>query len=84
MNPADVIRAADSEAYKRFIRDQAENLGLMTPAAAFPTKRELFAAMALQGAMAPANPDATSGELATWAVRCADALIAALAKEPKP
>lgn len=44
------------------------------------TKRELFAAMAMQGYIARALP----GEPAYWAdlaVKCADALLAELAKE---
>lgn len=45
------------------------------------TKRELFAAMAMQGLCT--SPDSTAGQIAGWAVQQADALIEALA-EPKP
>lgn len=49
------------------------------------TKRELFAAMAMQGMLSnPAICDMTSGEasqVALWANQCADALLTELAKE---
>ncbi len=52
------------------------NLGL--------TKREYFAAMAMQGLLAcPARTDAPDDFVAQWAVNAADALIAALNKEPQ-
>ncbi len=52
------------------------------------TKRELFAAMIMQG-FASATPDgmianATGREIVRFAIISADALIAELAKEPKP
>lgn len=52
------------------------------------TKRELFAAMAMQGMLSnPAICDMTSGEasqVALWANQCADALLAELAKDGAP
>ena len=52
------------------------------------TKRELFAAMAMQGMLSnPAICDMTSGEasrVALWANQCADALLAELAKDGEP
>lgn len=47
------------------------------------TKREHFAAMALQGILASVA-EATHEEFAANAVRAADALIAALAHQPVP
>lgn len=47
------------------------------------TKRELFAAMAMQG-MAMRTTILLDSELAFHSVQLADALIAALSKEPKP
>ncbi len=49
------------------------------------TKREVFAAMAMSGWLASFAPDATAGEqgVAIFAVKCADALLAELAKEKK-
>ncbi len=51
------------------------------------TKRELFAAMAMQGVLA--NPvehlaSAPREDIAGWAVEFADALLDELAKEPQP
>lgn len=52
------------------------------------TKRELFAAMAMQGMLSnPAICDMTSGDasrVALWANQCADALLAELAKDGEP
>lgn len=53
------------------------------------TKRELFAAMALQGIHAAyANPGSSglpnSHKAAKWAVEAADALIVELEREPTP
>lgn len=46
------------------------------------TKRELFAAMAMQGMNAASWSESTSAEnVAKWSVSCADALIAALSQE---
>ena len=46
------------------------------------TKRELFAAMAMQGNLAdPASGDRTLAEIASDSVAMADALLAELAKE---
>jgi hypothetical protein len=42
------------------------------------TKRELFAAMAMQGALANGNKDGALTDYATVAVGAADALLAAL------
>jgi hypothetical protein len=47
------------------------------------TKRELFAAMAMQG-MALRCRELLDHEVASASVRLADELIAALSKEPKP
>lgn len=48
------------------------------------TKRELFAAMAMQGMLAAAATHVSNPHtLAPVAVACADALIAALNKEPQ-
>ena len=44
------------------------------------SKREYFAAKALQGVMADPNLDITCAEIAQLCVRAADALIAELAK----
>ena len=47
------------------------------------TKREYFAAIALQGMIASgilAHDDSAPSDAATWAVECADALIDALNK----
>jgi len=47
------------------------------------TKRELFAAMAMQGLGGnSALNQASAQNIACWAVECADALIAELNKEP--
>jgi hypothetical protein len=48
------------------------------------TKRELFAAMAMQGLICKTNVRGEAGEYADAAVECADALIAALEREPQP
>lgn len=49
------------------------------------TKRELFAAMAMQGMTASCEPcDQNESKIAQWAVNKADALIAALNQEPEP
>jgi hypothetical protein len=51
------------------------------------TKRELFAAMAMQGLLAsdPAYDGSDPhGVIAIGAVACADALLAELAREPQP
>lgn len=52
------------------------------------TKRELLAAMAMQGMLSnPAICDMTSGEasrVALWANQCSDALLAELAKDGAP
>ncbi len=46
------------------------------------TKRELFAAMALQGFAASSQENTqTSAQLAAWSIERADALLAELAKE---
>ena len=42
------------------------------------TKRELFAAMAMQGLLADQSIDGTASRYAGFAVKCADALIEAL------
>lgn len=43
------------------------------------TKREYFAAMAMQGMCADSNiTDIDSNSIAAWSVECADALLAAL------
>lgn len=51
------------------------------------TKRELFAAMAMQGIIANSEMFRQAGSsppnIAEHAVRCADALLAELAKEPQ-
>jgi len=47
------------------------------------TKRALFAAMAMQGLLA-GGQSANVGLDPAWPVRVADALLAELAKEPKP
>lgn len=50
------------------------------------TKRELFAAMAMQGFCAAINPSQqawTFAEIVDWSVRLADDLIAELNKEKK-
>lgn len=48
------------------------------------TKREFFAAMAMQGFCAVTwTKDYDHDEVASWSVEAADALIAALNKEPK-
>lgn len=47
------------------------------------TIREKFAAMAMQGFLA-SQPPSESKDVAHWAVRYADALIAELSKEPTP
>ena len=46
-----------------------------------PTKRELFAAMAMQGLLAYPLGNQSVGVIATVAVKAADALIAELSKE---
>ncbi len=45
------------------------------------TKRELFAAMAMQGMLANGATYGNHEEFATWSVKSADALLAELAKE---
>jgi hypothetical protein len=47
------------------------------------TKRELFAAMVMQGFAADTNEGAQPAVIASYAVRYADALLAELAKEPQ-
>jgi hypothetical protein len=47
------------------------------------TKREYFAAMAMQGAAADESATPETKRLAIWAVQMADALIAELNKEAK-
>ncbi len=47
------------------------------------TKRELFAAMAMQGFASCPSVEATAERCAAGAVAWADALLAELAKEPK-
>jgi hypothetical protein len=50
------------------------------------TKRELFAAMAMQGQLSSASEcaDSSCGGIAKWAVNYADALLAELAKPQEP
>jgi hypothetical protein len=48
------------------------------------SKRELFAAMVMQGFAADTNEGAQPEVIASYAVRYADALLAELAKEPQP
>jgi len=48
------------------------------------SKRELFAAMAMQGFCSVPGSIATADEISNWAVEQADALIEALSQEEGP
>jgi len=63
-------------------KEWADKVAHLASGALGLTKREYFAAMAMQGLFA--NPNYTNNLFAVDAVRNADDLIVALNKEPKP